>query len=251
MSQVYRIEPGRKFDFNGLVLTYRRHTEGNERPYILEDEDGHPHTFSHAEIRRARAYNTMRNWTRPSTALVRCDKVVLRARVTIVSAREAERDDVLRYMAYINAWLAEPRTPRSARGLQPLIDAVYARRRVEADSARRFEPPPFSVSRFQQIIRAYINGGCHADALVPQTRLRGNYRQRLNQTVMDIIHDKTDEEYLKPQGTTVAGLHQAVVKAIDDRNRSNPPDMALLPPSYEAIRRCVDGLCRYTVVFCR
>ncbi len=251
MSASYHIQPGSKFDFNGLVLTYKRSTEENERPYIFENEVGHPYTFSHDEITRARADSTMRNWTPPSTALVRCGEVVHRARITIASASDAERDNVLRYMAYIDAWLAKPETPRSPRGLQPLIDAVYAQRRMEADSARRFEPPPYSVSRFQQIIRAYLNGGCHADALVPQTKLRGNHRQRLNQTVMDIVYNKTDELYLKPQGTTAAGLHQAIAKVIDDWNRSNPPDRSLLPPSYEAIRRFLDTLCRYTVIFCR
>ena len=251
MSPVYRIERDSKFLFDGLMLTYKRHIHGKKRPYVFEDEDGYPHTLSFRDIRNARHDSTLRNWERPSTAIVRCGEVVHRARVTIASARKTERDDVERYMAYINAWLAKPGTPRSARGLQPLIDAVYAQRRMEADNARRFEPPPFSVSRFQQLIRAYVNGGCHADALVPQTRLRGNHRQRLNQTVMDIVYHKTDELYLTLHGTTAAGLHQAVKEAVKYRNSQHLPEMALLPPSYEAIKRFVDGLCRYTVLFCR
>ena len=72
MSPVYRIEPSMKFLFKGVVITFKSKTEGQDRPYIFEGEDGHPLTLSYDEIGRARADNTMRDWTPPSTALVRC-----------------------------------------------------------------------------------------------------------------------------------------------------------------------------------
>ncbi len=248
---MFQIHANRKFLMDGQTLTFRRYVRGKEQPYVFEDEDRFPLTFSHEELAEARDMNRLRDWTAPSPAIVRADSIIQRAPITFSSATEMERLTAERNQDYVNAWLAKPGTPKSVRGLAPIIEAVHARRAVMAEQQRCFEPPPLSVSRLQQLIRRYQMAGEVADALVPQVRLRGNHRQRLSQTVMDIIQDKIDDVYLVRNGQNVAGLHRIVVDEIERGNLRNRSGSPLMKPSYQAVRRVVGGLCPYTITFCR
>ncbi len=255
MTEPYRLEPNRRFQLDGRVLTYKRFHKGEDRPYVFEDAAGYPFVMSAEELQTARASNALLDWQPSSTAAVRDDVVLVRAPITTDSAREKELFELQRRLAYVHAWL-EHRPSRSARALRPLIAQVYERRRAQACAEGRFEPPSFSVSSLQKFLQHHLGSGGHGNCLVPQTRRRGNYRQRLSTTVLDIVRNQIDESYLVRNGQCVAGLHRLIVKDVEHRNRkvraSRTSGGYLLPsPSYEAVARVIGRLCQYTVLYCR
>ncbi|WBV42528.1 transposase family protein [Pseudoroseomonas cervicalis] len=247
----FAVIPNQKFILSGQVVTFRKRARDLDETYVFEDDNGLPCTLSHAELAKARAENRLRDWSPLSTASRGNGEVLKRARVTFESACERDKFMAERANEYILEWAKDRSVPRTARSLKLLCERVYERRSARAKVEKRVEPDCMSGSRLVQLIRRWRNGGEMIDSVVPQTEHRGNYTHRLSTTVRDVMWQATDDVYLVLHGTKVAGLHREIVKRVKFLNRSRPPELRIVPPSYDAVLRHAGSICDFTRVFCR
>lgn len=250
MTPSFKIAPGRRFFFDGDAITFVRNARDQDGTLVFVRDDGVPVSMSVDEVRDYREHNRLVDDVPPRVAVEGGAPVARRAWVTFDRANEKEKLCAARMLDYVFEW-QETKPPRSIRGLLPLIARVHARRTAAAHAKREGEPPPPSVSRLQQVLRAFLQGGARADAVIPQNRNKGNFRSKLPPVLAELIADHLDRLYLQRQGPEIAEVHRAIVKAVAAVNAKRSTSQWLSTPSYTAVLAASKELCAFTVDYCR
>ena len=112
----------------------------------------------------------------------------------------------------------------------------------------RRQPSPRTVLRW---IARWQDSGRSLDALVPQTALCGNFRDKLHPTARDLLNRIVEEFYLMDSGATGVSVHAHVKTAFRKHNRPLPAEDRLPVPSLNAIYRVIGQIDRYTLDFTR
>ena len=136
MTPSFAIPKGQKFLYEGKKIVFRYRARNAERSYVFEDENRLPYALSPEEVILARAENRLCDWVGVSIATIRSDRQICRARVTYSSGTEYERFLTDRANEYITEWVRNPKTPRTDGALQPLCEAVHARRVARASKSQ-------------------------------------------------------------------------------------------------------------------
>lgn len=247
MAGGIHIKLGRAFVYSDTRIVFKGRGRNAGQSYLFEDADGIQVRFDADEIVRLRETNELRDWVAPSGT----DMVGHGANLPMQVAAESDKQAAERKLAYCMAWAAAPGTPRSPRALRPIIQHAHANRRVAAEHAKRYEPPPPSVSSVQKWLATWLGQGETGCALLPRHRLKGNRRCKLAPILAELVADAVDEHYLTSNRLSVAEVHRRLEKQIKALNERAKPGEKLQAPSYDAVRAAVGNLCQYTVDFHR
>jgi putative transposase len=246
-----QILKGRAFRYGNRRIVFSHRSRGTNGKYYFNDSNREVLGFTGEELEEARSNNELLDWVdeqAPADGESR-----RRGRLVWELAEEDEREAARRAHDYVTAWAAAPRTPRSARGLTPLIAEVFERRKREAAQANpprleRWAPTPSCLNNW---ISKWLKGDRKMGALVPQTHLRGNRRPRLSFTIRELMDEFLNEHYLTRQRLSGAEVHRRLEKHIEKLNEKRTLGAELPVPSQEALRRAIDELCPFTKDFCR
>ena len=217
MSGGFEIGLGRSFLYEGVRIDFKGRARDRDRTYLFEDATGIQIRFNADQLVHALETNTLRDWL-PRTQKEAKDGKISLQRVSLHLAKDEERRNSERKNDYCMTWRARPGTPLSERGLRPLIEDVHARRIEEARAEARFEPCQPCVSTVQKWIRKWRAAGETQDALVPQTRMKGNRRGRLPLTLQELIWRAVDELYLDRMRRSIAKVHAELIKEVKALN---------------------------------
>lgn len=250
MPDGFEIPPGKAFTYGGVRILFRRRARDADRSYLFEDPEGLQVRFTHEELAQAREDDLLRDWVL-STDDEQEGERTSGARVCWQTATELEREEALRHLDYCMEWANQPGTPRSRKGLPPLIAGVHQRRSEEARKSRRYEPPAPCVSSVQGWLSSWLVGGRTIESLVPQERKRGNRHSKLPPSVQELIAQAIDTWYLTRDRLPVAKVHRELGEEIKRLNRNRPVGTRISTPGYDTVQHAISKLCQFTVDFCR
>ena len=166
------IPVGRAFSLDGSTkLVFRRVSRDH---YVFEAPDRFPMTFTETELIDLRDTNRLKDWV-PTPPGHPSGVLPTPVAVTYAMAKPGEQKDAEWRLDYCMAWAEEEGISLTERGLGPVIDRVYCRRKALSDA----EPPPPNYKTVQTWVRHWLGRGKSVDALVSQERFKGNRRPRL------------------------------------------------------------------------
>ena len=241
------IPVGRAFSYDeSTKLVFRRMARNQ---YIFETPDRFPMAFTEVELIDLRDTNRLKDWVEQPVGK-HGRAVTGRAATTYVLASPGEQQDAEWRLDYCMSWAAEEGVSLSDRGLGPVIARVHDRRVARAAEERRYEPPAPNYKTVQAWVRNWLARGRSIDALVSQARHKGNRRPRLHASIVDLMAQIIEEQYLTTKRLTIQATHGKLKKAVEAFNKRRP-HVAASVPSYDALARAVRGLCPFTADFCR
>lgn len=201
------IPVGRAFSLDGSTkLVFRRVSRDH---YVFEAPDRFPMTFTETELIDLRDTNRLKDWV-PTPPGHPSGVLPTPVAVTYAMAKPGEQKDAEWRLDYCMAWAEEEGISLTERGLGPVIDRVYCRRKALSDA----EPPPPNYKTVQTWVRHWLGRGKSVDALVSQERFKGNRRPRLGLSVVDLMAQVIDEHYLSTKRLTVKATHKQTYDAV-------------------------------------
>lgn len=239
-----QIGVGHAFKYQNSKIILQRRTSDAAKDFVFVDPAGRPVVLRHEEIIQMRESNDLLDWIEPSKKMLPGPHGLTDITYDMASVDERAMADMR--LDYVQTW-ASSNVSRSVAAITPIIEEVSARR-LKKGIATITKPSPSTVLRW---IKAWLERGNNADALVANTRLQGNRKERLWENVQEMMLDAIDEHYLTRNRLSIAAVHQELKGMIDEENSYRRKGEKLSLPSYDALRRAVGNLCPYTVDFCR
>ncbi len=241
----FAIKRGRAFLFEGTKIRYTGRARNEGRDYLFVQDDGVQVRLTADELARARERDCLPDWVDIRTLPDGSEMAPL----VWHNATAVERARTEWRLEYCMAWAERPQTPRSERGLQPLIAAVHERREAAALAAKRYEPPAPCASSVRKWIADWEAADRVVDALVTWERFRGNRASRFAPRLDELVERCVQKHYLTEERLPVAAVHRKLVKLVKKLNRDSAAPIS--EPGYDAVRTAVSRLCPFTKDFCR
>lgn len=243
-SMRFNLTVGQFIELDGRMLSFARRGRDRDRRLIFEGVDGVPADMTDQEFLDLQHKERRLKLLTAAEASQRLEKAE-RPRISLLDNDAPSNDEARLRLDYIRGWEREGCPSRTEQALRPIVAHVFDDRRDRrAEPVERFAPSPREVLRW---IGDWVASGGDIEAIVPQTRNRGNRTDRLHPKARDILERVVEDRYLVDTRPTAVAVHAHVQVAFAEYNGALPEAERLAVPSIKTVHRIIAGIDRYTL----
>jgi len=169
-------------------------------------------------------------------------KIEKRCSVKFANLNDKDREEALRRKAYVRTIIDTNCSALTKTRLDPLIGQT---------AERISDPKPPSWVTLYRWYTIYTKSGGDIRSLVSHASRRGRREKKLSRKVHDFIEEAIEEVYLTRYRASVGTTVAAVVKRINEFNRTAADQFTLPTPSEKTVRRAIKALDAYEVAVAR